>query len=60
MKYIVNLNGKNYEVEVEETEAVITGVADAVVVFWDGKSRGSKSMINCAKEQGITCKVVRY
>jgi len=30
MKYIVNLNGKNYEVEVEETEAVITGVADAV------------------------------
>ena len=30
MKYIVNLNGKNYEVEVEEAEAVITGVAEAV------------------------------
>lgn len=29
MKYIVNLNGKNYEVEVEETEAVITSVAEA-------------------------------
>ena len=29
MKYIVTLNGKNYEVEVEETEAVIIGVTDA-------------------------------
>ncbi len=29
MKYIVNLNGMNYEVEVEETEAVITGVSEA-------------------------------
>ncbi|MCQ2480821.1 MAG: biotin/lipoyl-binding protein [Clostridia bacterium] len=31
MKYVVTLNGKNYEVEVEETEAVITAVADAPV-----------------------------
>lgn len=31
MKYIVNLNGKAYEVEVEETEAVITNVTDAVI-----------------------------
>ena len=30
MKYIVNLNGMNYEVEVEETEAVITSVSEAV------------------------------
>lgn len=29
MKYIVTLNGKNYEVEVEETEAVVTAVTDA-------------------------------
>ena len=29
MKYIVTLNGKNYEVEVEETNAVITSVTDA-------------------------------
>ena len=29
MKYIVTLNGKNYEVEVEETEAVIVGITDA-------------------------------
>lgn len=29
MKYVVTLNGKNYEVVVEETEAVITGVSQA-------------------------------
>jgi glutaconyl-CoA decarboxylase len=31
MKYIVNLNGKAYEVEVEETEAVITNVSEAII-----------------------------
>lgn len=30
MKYVVNLNGKNYEVEVTESEAVLTGVSEAV------------------------------
>ena len=30
MKYVVTLNGKNYEVEVSETEAVVTNVSDAV------------------------------
>ena len=30
MKYVVTLNGKNYEVEVNETEAVVTNVSDAV------------------------------
>lgn len=29
MKYVVTLNGKNYEVEVQETEAVITAITDA-------------------------------
>lgn len=29
MKYVVNLNGKNYEVEVTEQEAVITNVTSA-------------------------------
>jgi len=29
MKYIVSLNGKNYEVDVEKTQAVITGISDA-------------------------------
>lgn len=32
MKYVVTLNGKNYEVEVEETQAVITSVSDAAPV----------------------------
>ena len=30
MKYVVTLNEKNYEVEVNETEAVVTNVSDAV------------------------------
>lgn len=30
MKYVVTLNGKNYEVDVTETDAVITSVAPAV------------------------------
>ena len=30
MKYVVTLNGKNYEVEVNESEAVLLSVADAV------------------------------
>ncbi len=30
MKYVVTLNGKNYEVEVNEVEAVVTSVSDAV------------------------------
>lgn len=31
MKYVVSLNGKNYEVEVNECEAVITSVSDTPV-----------------------------
>lgn len=30
MKYEVTLNGKNYEVEVNETDAVVTNISDAV------------------------------
>jgi biotin carboxyl carrier protein len=29
MKYVVSLNGKNYEVDVEKTQAVITSISDA-------------------------------
>lgn len=29
MKYVITLNGKNYEVDVEKTDAVITSVTDA-------------------------------
>ena len=31
MKYVVNLNGKNYEVEVTESDAVLTSVSEAPV-----------------------------
>ncbi len=32
MKYVVSLNGKNYEVEVNECEAVVTNVTNAAPV----------------------------
>ena len=33
-------------------------VANAVIAFWDGESRGTKNMIECAKQVGIPCKIV--
>ena len=30
MKYVITLNGKNYEVEVNECEAIVTNVTDAI------------------------------
>ena len=33
---------------------------DAVIVFWDGKSAGTRNMIECAKAEGLPCKVVKY
>ncbi len=34
--------------------------ANAAVVFWDGKSKGSQHMINLAKEQRLNRSVVRF
>ncbi len=34
--------------------------ADAVIVFWDGESRGTKNMIECAKKANKPCKVVLF
>jgi len=31
-----------------------------VLALWDGKSRGTKHAIDCAKRQGKPIKVVRY
>ena len=31
--------------------------ADYVICFWDGKSKGTKSMIECAKKQGKKIKI---
>lgn len=34
--------------------------ADALVAFWDGKSRGTADMISVAREMGLRVRVVRY
>jgi glycerophosphoryl diester phosphodiesterase len=34
--------------------------ADALIVFWDGKSRGTKNMIQHAKQNGLIVKVVLF
>ena len=33
---------------------------DAVVCFWDGKSTGTRSMINLAKDYGLQLRIIRY
>jgi hypothetical protein len=33
--------------------------ADALIVFWDGKSRGTKNMIDLAERYGLKVRVVR-
>jgi predicted Rossmann fold nucleotide-binding protein DprA/Smf involved in DNA uptake len=35
-------------------------LADGVVVFWDGKSRGSKHMINIAAKRELPMRIVPY
>lgn len=34
--------------------------ADALIAFWDGKSKGTKHMIDIAKSKGLEVRVVRY
>ena len=34
--------------------------ADALIAFWDGKSRGTKNMIELATEKGLKVKVIKY
>lgn len=35
-------------------------VADAVIVFWDGNSNGTRNMIKIAQQKGLPIKVVQY
>ena len=35
-------------------------VADALIAFWDGKSRGTKNIIDLANMKGIPVRIVRY
>jgi hypothetical protein len=34
--------------------------AEYLVAFWDGKSKGTKMMINLAGERGLSIRVIRY
>lgn len=34
--------------------------AEALIAFWDGKSKGTKNMIDIALRKGLVVKVVRY
>ena len=34
--------------------------ADALIAFWDGKSRGTKHMIDLAKKYGLQTRIVGY
>ena len=34
--------------------------ADALIAFWDGRSRGTKNMIDIAKEKNIMHRIVYY
>lgn len=40
--------------------AEMAEVADALIAFWDGQSRGTRSMIDLAKRKGLQVVVVRY
>lgn len=34
--------------------------ADALIVFWDGKSKGSKHMIDLAKKMNLKIRIINY
>lgn len=34
--------------------------ADALIVFWDGSSRGAKNMLEIAREQGLKIGIYKY
>lgn len=40
--------------------AVMADNATHLLAFWDGESRGTKSMINIARRKGLSVKVVNY
>lgn len=35
-------------------------VGDCLIAFWDGRSRGTKNMINTATNKGLYVKVIRF
>ena len=40
--------------------ADMANFSDGLIVFWDGKSKGTKSMIDLALKNGLYVRVIRY
>lgn len=40
--------------------ALMADNADALIAFWDGKSKGTMHMIDLAKSKGLEVKVINY
>ena len=55
MKFTNTLNNKNSELNQQ-----MANYADALIVFWDGKSRGTKNMIELAKTANLKIRVFKY
>ncbi len=34
--------------------------ADALIAFWDGKSKGTKHMIKVARKENLTIKIINF
>ena len=55
MKFTNTLNNKNSELNQQ-----MANYADALIAFWDGKSRGTKNMIEWAKTANLKIRVFKY
>ena len=53
MKYIVTLNGKQYEVEVNQSEAVLTSVKDAPIVAAPAQEASASAPVQSPKAQAV-------
>ena len=54
-------DGKPYNVKAgPDRNLLMAQNADAAVIFWDGKSSGSKNMIDTAKRLKLLVRVVKY
>lgn len=40
--------------------AVMADNADALIAFWDGKSKGTGHMIDLAKQKGLAVRIINY
>ena len=40
--------------------AQMAKVADALIAFWDGNSKGTANMIDQAKTHGLSIKIIKY